>query len=165
MIRVLRFVCLVLSIGLLAAGYFLGGLVWPGAGLLVFGILWIVGLALRWDWVSPLGLFASSGVAAFGLFLDLSAAFLISGALFALLAWDLADFFLRLSQASPEDDIAVLEKCHLLRLAVPVLTGGGLSAFALTIHLKPSFEWMVILMFFVVWGIGRMVDRLLKKES
>jgi len=188
MTRILRFVCPILSVGLLAAGYFLIGLGWPGVGLLVFGILWIVGLALSWDWIPPLGLFAAFGAAALGLFLDPSAGlraslptgpysllgtgdpgrsvvFLIPGALFSLLAWDLAEFYIRLRLASPDDDIAGLERRHLSRLVVLALAGGGLSAFALTLHLKPSFEWIVILMFFTVWGIGRMVDWLLKKES
>jgi len=164
MTRFLRFACPILSAGLLAAGYFLSGLNWPAVGLLAFGILWIMGLALRWDWVPPLGLFAAFGSAAFGLFLDLPPGLLISGALFALLAWDLAEFYLRLKKASPEDDIAGLERRHLTRLGILALIGGGLSAFALTLHLTPSFGWIVILMFFAVWGIGRMVDWLLKKE-
>jgi hypothetical protein len=165
MTRFLRFVCPILSVGLLAAGYFLSGLDWPAVGLLVIGVLWIVGLALRWDWVSPLGMFAASGAAALGLFLDLSAVFLIFAALCALLAWDLAEFSIRLRKISLEDDLATLEKRHLMRLVAVVLAGGLLSAFALTLRLKPSFEWIVILMFFAVWGIGRMVDWLLKKQS
>jgi hypothetical protein len=165
MTRFLRFVCPVLSVGLLAAGHFRSGLDWSAAGLLVFGILWIVGLALRWGWIPPLGMFVAFGVAAAGLFLDPLPVFLVFGALFALLAWDLAEFYLRLRLASPEDDIAALEKPHLLRLCVLVLAGGVLSAFALMLHLKPSFEWMVVLMVFAVWGVGRMVYWLLNKES
>jgi hypothetical protein len=165
MTRFLRFVCPILSVGLLSGGYFLGGLDWPAVGLLVFGVLWIVGLALRWDWVSPLGMFAAFGAAAIGLVLDLSPVFLSSAALCALLAWDLAEFSIRLRLASSEDDVATLEKRHLLRLGAVVLAGGVLNAIALTLRLKPSFEWIVILMFFAVWGIGRMVDWLLKKQS
>ena len=165
MTRILRFVCMILSVGLLAAGYFLSGLGWPSVGLLIFGIIWIVGLALRWDWVPLVGLFASFGAAAIGLFLDLSLFFLIPAALFALLAWDLAEFHIRLRLASPEDDTTGLERSHLTRLFALALAGGGLSAFALTLHLKPSFEWMIVLMFLTVWGISRMVDWLLKKGS
>jgi len=164
MTRFFCFTCTILSVGFLAAGYLLSGLVWPALGLLVFGILWIVGLALRWDWLLPLELFAAFGAAAFGLVLDLSPVLLISGALMALISWDLAGFSLRLRKASAEDEIATLEKRHLRRLGIQALIGGSLSAFALTLHLKPSFEWIVILMFFAVWGIGRMVDWLLKKE-
>jgi len=165
MTRLLRFIFPVLSIGLLAAAYFLNSLVWPAAGLLGLGILWIVGLVLRWDWVSPLGLFAAFGAAALGLFLGHSMLLLIASAIFALLAWDLAEFNIRLRKASPKDDIASLEKHHLFRLAIIVLAGGALSAVALTLRLTLSFEWLVILMFIAVWGLGRLVDRLLTKKS
>jgi hypothetical protein len=165
MTRFLRFIFPILSVGLLATGYFLLGLVWPAVGLLVFGILWIVGLALHWDWVPPLGLFAAFGAAALGLFFDPSPVFFIPAALCAFLAWDLAGFHSRLHLASPEDDTAALEKRHLSRLVVLVLAGGGLSTFALTLKMRPSFEWVVILMFFTIWGIGRMVNLLLSREG
>ena len=165
MTRILRFACPVLSTGLLAAGYFFSGLDWFAVALFVFGILWIVGLALRWEWIPPLSLFTIFGVAALGLLQGLSTLFLIAGSLFALLAWDLADFHLRLQKSSLEDDLTVLEKHHLLRLGFLGFSGAGLSAFALTLHLDPSFEWTVILMLFAVWGLGRVVERLLNIES
>ena len=164
MTRFLRFVCPVLSVVLLAAGFILGGLVWFALGLLFFGVLWMVALALRWDWFPLLALFVLFGIAAFGLFLGIPPALLISGAILAFVSWDLAGFHVRLSLAAPEDDLAGLERPHLLRLAVLTLVGGCLCALALTLHLKPSFEWLVILMFFSIWGIGRMVNWLLNKE-
>jgi hypothetical protein len=164
MIRFLRFICLVLSFGLLAVSYFNNSLVWPAFGIFIFGILWCVGLVLRWNWVSLLGLFGSFGVAAFGLILGNSIALLISGALFALLAWDLDGFYFRLLASSPEDDTYTLEKRHIARLALPILSGVVLSVFALTVRLKTSFEWLVFLMLFIFWGIGRVVTRLLSKD-
>jgi hypothetical protein len=163
MTRLLRFFCLIISVGLLAAGYYMRGQVWPVVGILIFGIIWSLGLVFRWDWVSLLGLYISFGVAAFGLILDYSTAIMISGALFALLTWDLAEFYLRLLRASPDDDTAALEKLHLLRVILPVLTGAILSALALSVHLKTSFEWLALLALFMVWGIGRVVTRLLRK--
>jgi hypothetical protein len=165
MTRFLRFVFPILSSGILATGYFLNGLDWFAGGLLVLGFLWIVGLVIRWNWVPLLGLFAAFGAAALGLVLGHPSVLLIPGGLCALLAWDLAEFHLRLGKASPEDDIPSLERPHLLRLAILVLAGGGLSGFALTFQLKPFFEWTVILMLFTVWGIGRVVYWLLDKEQ
>jgi hypothetical protein len=165
MTRLLRFVFLLLSVGMLAVGYFLGSLVWPAVGLCLFGVLWMVGLALSWDWISPLSLFLVFGAAVVGSFQDLSILLLILATISALLAWDLAEFHIRLRMASPEDDLSRLERPHLVRLLLLVLVGGTLSAIALTLHLKSTFEWLVILMFFVVWGMAQMVNRLLKKEE
>jgi hypothetical protein len=164
MTRILRFVCLVLSMVLLSAGYWQGGRVWPVLGILVLGILFCLGLGFRWDWISPVGLFFSFGVAAAGLMQNLSPLLLISAAFFALLAWDLADFHVRLQKASPEDDTAGLEKRHLLRLVLPALAGTGLGVVGLTIHLKPNFEWTVVVMLFMLWGVNRVVTWLLKKQ-
>ena len=165
MTRILRFVFPILSIGLQAAGYYSSSLVWPALGLLFFGVLWLVGLALRRDCVLPIGLFVAFGVAAIGLFLDLSTPLMIFSAIFALLAWDLGEFHTRLRKASPEDDISRLERTHLLRLILLALAGGTLSALSLSLRFTPSFEWLVILMFFAVWGIGRVVNWLLNRES
>jgi hypothetical protein len=164
MTRSLRFVFPILSVGFLAAGYLMAGLPWPGLGMLAFGVLWIVALALRWDWFPTLALFVTFGAAAFGLFLGLSPVVFIPGALIALAAWDLAGFHVRLQLADAEDDLAPLEKRHLLRLAGLIVTGGMLSAFALSLHVSPSFEWVVVLVFVAIWGIGRVVSRLLKKD-
>jgi hypothetical protein len=165
MTRLLRFVFLLLSVGLLAVGYFLSNLVWPAVGLCIFGVLWMVGLALRWDWISPFGLFLVFGAAVVGSYQGLSTLLIILAAISALLAWDLAEFHIRLRMASSEDNLSRLERSHLVRLFLLALVGGALCAIALNLHLKSSFEWLVILMFFVVWGMAQMVNRLIKKEE
>jgi hypothetical protein len=164
MTRFLRFIFPALSVGFLVTGYFLIGIRWPVVGLIVLGSFWIIGLVLRWEWVSSLGLFLVFGAATFGVFLDLSTELLLSAAIFALMAWDLAEFKILLRKASTEDDIAGLERSHLLRLTEVCLTGGILAAIALRLHFKLSFELVVILMLISIWGVGRMVNWLLSKE-
>jgi hypothetical protein len=163
MIRFFRFACMFISIALLATGYFIKDLAWPAVGILAFGLFWGLGLVLRWDWILIPALYISFGIAAYGLILGISSALFISAAIFSLLAWDLAEFLVRLRRASPEDDTVLLEKQHLSRLAAPALIGFALSVYALTIHVQPLFEGLVILMFFMVWGIGRVVNWLLSK--
>jgi hypothetical protein len=162
MTRFLRLVCPVMSVSLLASGYYLGGWKWPAVGLFVF---WMIGLIIHWAWVPPGGLFVACVAASMGLFLDLSPLLLIPSAIFALLAWDLAGFQDRLSMASPDDDVITLEKRHLFRLSVLALGGIGLSGLALYLHFKFPFEWTVILVFFTVWVIGRVAGLLMKKEQ
>lgn len=165
MTRLLRLLFPVLSVGLLASAYFLAGLRWPAMGVLVFGGLWMIGLALHWPWVPPVALFAAFGAAALGFIMDLSPVFLLPAAILGLLAWDLAGFHALLCLASTDDDTSRLERRHLGRVFAIALLGAGLAALALTIHLKLYFEWMILLVFFTVWGIGQVLGRLLKKQA
>jgi hypothetical protein len=188
MTRILCFICAILSIGMLVAGFLSIGLDWFVIVYLSFGVLWIVGLALFWSWISRLALFFIFGASALGLYLDpsaglrsslpvgpysllgtgdpgRSAVFLICAAILALLAWDLAEFYSRLRQATPEDDISRLERRHLARVAVLTLAGGGICIISLTLQFKPSFEWMVILMVFSMWGVSRLVAWMSKKTG
>ncbi len=165
MTRVFRFICPLLSVGLLVTGFYLGGLTWSALVLLLSGVLWMIGLSLHWTWVSPLGLLTANSAAVIGLFLNLSPIFIIPAATFALLSWDLAGFHDRLSLASPDDDIVTLEQRHLVRLLALAVGGIALSALALSLHLKTPFEWLIFLVFFTVWAIGKVVDWLVKKEG
>jgi hypothetical protein len=163
MIRVLRLLFPPLSVGLLASAFFQGGFTWVAVVLLFLGVLWMIGLSLLWTWVSSLGLLSAFAAAAMGLFLDLSVVLIIPAAIFALMAWDIAGFYDRLSLASPDDDVFTLEQRHLVRLLAISVGGIGLSALALSAHLKFPFEWLVILVFFTVWAIGKVVGSLLKE--
>jgi hypothetical protein len=78
----------------------------------------------------------------------------------SLLAWDLADFSRRLRRAAPEDDLRLLEKQHLMRLAGL----GGLSLVltlaALIVRLQVSFGWLFLLAIVAVLGLLQLVKRL-----
>ncbi len=150
MTRYLRFILPGLSLFLLAAGYYRLGLVKPLIGLLLFGLLWILGIVFRISLASSISLVIVFIVATLGLVfdpassvrtdLDLSHSFQLTvgslnwsyvifflAALFAFLAWDLADFHSRLRLAASQDDLAGLEHRHLTRLAAITLIGILLS--------------------------------------
>jgi len=175
MTRFLVFACILISTGLLIGVYFSGGYPFHGFVLIFLMLVWSGGLFMHWRWMSILQLFLYYVFIAFGFFLDLSAgplagqpglvaALLIGAAVFALLASDLADFAARLRLAAPEDDVAGLERQHLLRLLAVALTGGALSAIALTTRVAYSFEWSVVLTIIVVWGIIRVINWLLQRN-
>jgi hypothetical protein len=180
MTRLLQYLFPILSTGFLATGLFANGLPWFGAGVICFGILWIAGLALAWKWIPSTGLVIGYGVAAFALLQlpvsgpgsnlpsgvsivtfqgspGISEAVFLLGALFALVAWDVAEFQFRLVLASKEDNTRALEQRHLLRLLSIFAGGGTLSIVVLNFHIKSSFEWTMVLLIFAVWGIGRVV--------
>lgn len=187
MTRWLQFIFPVLSISFLTSGLFLFDLPWFGVGVIGFGILWITGLALAWKWIPSTGLVIGYGAAAFALLQipvgglgstlpsgasivseqgrpGISEVVFLLGALFALVSWDLAEFRFRLVLASKDDDTHRLEQRHLLRLLVLFAVGGILSIVVVTLHIKSSFEWTMILLIFSVWGISRMVAWLQKEN-
>jgi hypothetical protein len=172
MTRSLLFVIALTSVVLLSMGFFLGG-AWDLA--LIFVILsafWILGLALRWNWAGSFGLFLTFGFAVFGYLRNLSElhpahsnpVVLMMGALFSLPAWDLAYFATRLRLAAPEDETGRLELDHLLRLSIVTGTGGLLAFAAMNLHVRLSFEWMVVIMLFLTWGLSRIAKWLLKRQ-
>jgi hypothetical protein len=164
MTRILLYVSAAISSFLLMIGYLLAGQF--SLGIVFFGIdiLWIFGLTRRWDWVSAAGLCVVLGGAAWGIYLGVMPVLPFFAVIFSLLAWDLEHFAARLRLASSEDDIAGMERRHLLRLAAVAGIGGGLSVVALMMRVKTAFELMVVLVFLGVWGIGRVVGWLLTKE-
>lgn len=165
MTRFLSFACLILSIGLIAAGYSLNHREWMAVGIIVFGILLIIGLIRWWKWIQPVSLFAVFIVAAVGLDMNISVGFMLPGALFGFLAWDLAEFAGRLHLAAPDDDTSRLERTHLRRMTMLMLASGGMCTLSLLIQIKFSFAWIVLMMFLTVGGIGQIVNWLLKKSN
>lgn len=164
MTRYLRFVCLVLASGLLTAAFVAGGEIWVGAAVVILGSAWIVGLAFHWDWASTVGLFLFYLASAYAIVLGAGIALILPASLLVLVTWDLTDFYTRMKRASPEDDGVKMEKAHLLRLSIPILSGALFGIFALSIHLPTSFEWTILLMLFMVWGVGRLVGGLLREN-
>jgi hypothetical protein len=172
MTRVLLFICALASIALLSMGFYLGGAIDLAVIFLILSALWILGLVRRWEWAASFGLFLAFGLAAYGYLRNMSVIhpvhldplILLFGALLSLPAWDLADFSNRLRLAAPEDATGRLELSHLLRLAIVTVIGGLLAFAAMNLHVRSTFEWVVVMMFFVIWGISRIANWLLKKE-
>jgi hypothetical protein len=165
MTRTARFFFVVLSAGLLAAAYFLGGFPIPALAALLFGAFWTVGLARRWTWIPALGLFGVYGLTVAGMLLGLAPLLPSAAAFAALLAWDLSDFYFRLRLAAPDDDTSGLECRHLVRALVVAVIGAAVLVAAQTLRLEFSFEWLAVLLLFAVWGVGRIIGGLLKREK
>ena len=163
MTRFLCFACSILSIGLIASGFFLNNRAWLAAGIIVFGILWILGQIGFWKWIRPVSLFTIFIAAAAGLFMNIPSGFMLVGALFGFLAWDLMDFAGRLHLSAPGDDTSRLEGKHIRRMAILMAISGGMGALALRIHIRFSFEWTVLLMFLTVWAVGQIANWLMTR--
>ena len=128
----------------------------------MFGVLWMAALLRRWTWASAVELFAVYGFAAAGFWLHLSTGLLLTSTLAGFLSWDLTGFSQRLRLSAPEDDVAYLERRHFLHLSLVTVVGLILCLGVLYLPAKVSFCWSLLLVLLGVWGIGRLVNWLLK---
>ena len=132
-------------------------------GLLVLGVLWLFAGRQRWLWFSTIALVIVVFLASFGLWIQLSPGWMISGALGALLAWDLTDFMRRLRFAPLMDDLRGLEHRHLTRLTIVALIGATLASIAMLVRLEFTFEWVVLLTLVAALGVTQLVSWLRRR--
>jgi len=148
MIRRIISATVVLASTCLAAAHALGGgWAWAAAGL-GLGALWLFGQWRRWPLTAPLGLVASTALAALSLWLDGepgSALLALLGVVAALCAWDLDGLAWRLARYPFVGDQAGLERRHLARLL-------GVAALALQIRL--TFLPALLLSLLAVLGLS-----------
>ena len=177
MTRLVLFVSVFLGVGLVAVAYLINGFVNPAGALIILGLAWMVGLSRGRAWTSILGLFIVYGFASACFFLDsqttrlvtatginLTTLLLLGGGLFALLAWDLTDFYARLRLAADDDDLPALERRHFSRLLPVIALGMAASILALTIHVNISLEWMMVIALLGIIGMSKLINRLLRRE-
>ena len=154
---------IILGTGSLVYGYAQAGYDAPVRWMVLMGIVWLLANWRRLYWFSSIALFLAIFAAAFGIWRDLSALWMMLGALGALLGWDLSDFARRLRYAAPTDDVRDMERRHLARVGVVALLGGGLAFLSLTLQMKRlAFEVAVGLILLAVLGVTRLVMRLRK---
>jgi hypothetical protein len=146
-----------MSVGSLAYVYNNAGLVVLAHYILAFGVPWLFAGWKRWTWFSAIALLFSVALAAFGLWIDLSPGWMISGALGGLLAWDLTEFMRRLRFAARTEDLRDLERRHLSRVAIVALIGVALASIPMLVRLEFSFEWVVLLTLIAAFGVTQLV--------
>jgi hypothetical protein len=155
--RFALFFCLLGAVLSLAWGYFDGGLEGSLRWLLGLGVLWAFALIRRWSWFSAIGLFLSLAAAAAGLWFGLAPGWMLAGALFALLAWDLTGFERRLRLAAEDDDVTGLARIHLTRLSLVALIGFALASMAMLVRLQFSFEWAALMALVTALGLSQLI--------
>ena len=126
-------------------------------GLLIFGAFWLYAGWKRWTWFSSIAILLTVALAGFGLWIELSPGWMISGALGGLLAWDLSDFMRRLQFVHITDDKGLLERRHLTRVTIVALAGLLLASIAMLVRLEFTFEWIMLLTLVAVLGVTQLV--------
>jgi hypothetical protein len=151
-------ISIMFSIGSMAWGYAQAGFEPLARWLLVFGIAWLFSQWRRWWWFSSLGLIMVILIAAFGMWLGLSPGWMFAGGIFALVAWDLTDYWRRIRFAALDDDERGMERRHISRLTFLVLAGLFLSSIAMVMRLQFNLEWVILLVFVVLLGLTQVVS-------
>jgi hypothetical protein len=156
-IRIALALSIVLGMGSLAWGFATEGFDPVSRALLIFGAAWLLSQWRGWDWFSSLGLFLAVLAAGLGLWIELDAGWMVTGVLFALLAWDLTGFRRRLRFITIEDDLRGLERRHLARLSLLTLGSLLLTSLAMILRLQFTFEWGALLVILIVLGLAQLV--------
>jgi hypothetical protein len=146
-----------MGIGSLSYAYAGRGLDQVARGLLILGALWLFAGRQRWVWFATIALVISVTLAGIGLWFGISTGWMITGALGALLAWDLTDFMRRLRFAPLMDDLRALERRHLTRLTIVTLIGVSLASVAMLVRVEFTFEWIMLLTLVAVLGVTQLV--------
>jgi hypothetical protein len=116
-------ISILLSTTSFAWGYFQMGYENIAKYILVFGTLYFISRWRRWKWFPSFAMLVSIFLAIIGLWLDLSLVWMFSGAIFALIAWDLNQFQIKLSLLPDREDKKGMTRRRLIRIGILVLVG------------------------------------------
>jgi uncharacterized membrane protein len=160
-------IALILSILLgtasLAIGYGQAGAVGDARWFFVLAGIWIFARFRKWYGFSSIALILVIAAAAYGVWLEYPAVWMLLGAVGGLLGWDLSDFSRRLEAASPMDDIRSMEIRHLERVGIVAALGLGLALLSVVLRFERlAFEVAVGLLLLAALGLTRLVIGLRK---
>jgi hypothetical protein len=160
-------IALILSILLgtasLAIGYGQAGAMGDARWFFVLAGVWIFAQFRKWYVFSSIALILVIAAAAYGVWLEYPAVWMLLGAVGGLLAWDLSDFARRLEAASPMDDIRSMEIRHLERVGIVAALGLGLALLSVVLRFERlAFEVAVGLLLLAALGLTRLVIGLRK---
>lgn len=128
MIIVTLVLCILISSGSFAWGYWLAGYENVAAWIAAFGVFWLVSQWRAWKWVSAPAALIALSLAAFGVWFKFSPGWMFSGAVFGLFAWNLTEFLQKLKLLYPREDAKGMTRRHLTRIG---LLAAGAVAIAL----------------------------------
>lgn len=150
-------VSIIISSASLAWGFAERGLTSFSMWLLIFGAGWLLAVWKRWEWYSSLELFISIFSAAIGILLYLPPGWMLSGAIFALFAWDMNDFHRRLRSVVNDDNTREMERRHVARVSLLALAGLLLASATMRMRAQFTFEWTALLVIVIVLGLAQLV--------
>lgn len=164
MTRYTQMVCVFIATAVIAAGFFLAGMIPPALVCLVLCFIWLAAAWFNWTGIVNLAFISLFIIASVGIWLGLSSNMLVISVICAVLAWDLHYFSLRIRNADSEDGISRLEGNHLLRIGILGLFSLALCLAILTLRYQFTFEWVLIFSILVIGGIAALTGFLRKMD-
>lgn len=148
---------IIISIGSLAWGYAEAGFDFFARWILIFGVVWLFTQWQGWGWFSSLGLFFVVLASAFGLWFEFIPGWMFSSAIFALFAWDMADFCRRIRSMAVDDNRRGMERRHIARVSLLCVAGLFLASIAMLLRVEFTFEWGALLVIVILLGLSQLV--------
>lgn len=121
MIIFVLILCIIISIGSFAWGYWLAGYEEIARWIIVFGVFWLAAQWRKWRWFSAPAVFIALFLAAFGVWFEFVPGWMFSGATFGMLAWNLAEFQQKIKLLPSREDKKGMTRRHLIRVGVLAL--------------------------------------------
>lgn len=143
---------IVISTGSFAWGYWQSGYEATARWIAAFGVFWLVSYWRKWRWVSSPAVFLALLLAAFGVWFKFHYGWMFSGAVFALVAWDLADFRQKLKLMPAREDIAGRTRRRILRISILILAGFTLVSLFMLSRTQFTSDWGLFLLVVTLFG-------------
>lgn len=128
-----------------------------GEIILAAAALWTLGVVQRWKRVPGFGALAFALFAAIGIYREIPLGWMFAGALYAYLAYNLHQFYLRLRLLVVQSGTREMTRVHFMRLALVVFL--GMLVASLTMLFQDAFDlsWMIFLGLSVLLGAALFV--------
>jgi len=157
LILVTLILSIIFSAGCLAWGYAEAGAnsysIWIGS----LGLLWLVSLRARLKWFSSFVLVAYTLIAMLGLWLNLTVGWMFGGAIFALLAWDMDEFQLKLNDMPAGEDLKGMARRHLARVSLLTMVGLLVATLLMSLRGQAPLGWKFFLSGVTVLGLSQII--------
>ena len=144
--------CIFISTGSFAWGYWNVGYEGIVRWILAFGVLWLAAYWRKWRWIFTPVLLLSILLAVFGVWFEFPPGWILTGAVFALFAWDLAEFQQRLKVVPARNDHPAMIRRRILRISILILAGEVFVSLVMLGRGQFTSDWGFFLAGLVILG-------------
>ena len=139
---------------------------WLSRGILVLaiGIVWLFVYLRKMNHFSGWVFVLFGVMPALAVWMDVERLLALAGMIFALIAWDLIDFEVRLKATQHRDDARQIELAHFARLGIIIALSLLAVIIAGFVRVSLTLGSALIFVLLGIWGISTLVYRLRSRE-